>query len=57
MKHDSIKLCLTLKFILDFEVAIRDSFLSVFPDVEAKGCSFHFSKARKENEKLEKFFV
>ena len=45
MKHDSIKLCLTLQFILDFEVAIRDSFLSVFPDVEAKGCSFHYSKA------------
>ena len=31
--------------ILDFEVAIRDSFLSHFHDIEAKGCSFHFSKA------------
>ena len=28
--------------ILDFKVAIRDSFLSHFSNIEAKGCSFHF---------------
>ena len=32
-------------FMSDFEIAIKDSFLSFFPDVEAKGCLFHFSKA------------
>ena len=31
--------------ILDFKVAIRDSFLSHFSNIEAKGCSFHFIKA------------
>ena len=30
----------------DFELAIRDSFISHFPDVEAKGCAFHFCKGR-----------
>ena len=30
---------------LDFEFAIRDSFISYFPDVEPKGCAFHFVKA------------
>ena len=29
----------------DFETAIRDSFISHFPDVEAKGCAFHFAQA------------
>ena len=29
----------------DFELAIRDSFISHFPDVEAKGCAFHFCQA------------
>ena len=29
----------------DFELAIRDSFISHFPDVEAKGCAFHFAAA------------
>ena len=32
-------------FMSDFEVAIRDSFLSTFQGVEAKGCAFHFAKA------------
>ena len=32
-------------FMSDFEIAIRDAFISTFPDIEAKGCSFHFSKA------------
>ena len=32
-------------FMSDFEVAIRNSFTSHFPDVTPKGCLFHFSKA------------
>ena len=32
-------------FMTDFEVAIRDSFLSTFTGIEAKGCAFHFAKA------------
>ena len=32
-------------FMSDFEVGIRDAFLTTFPGIEAKGCSFHFSKA------------
>ena len=32
-------------FMSNFEVAIRDSFLSTFPGMEAKGCAFHFAKA------------
>ena len=32
-------------FMSDFEVAIRESFLSTFPGIEAKGCAFHFAKA------------
>ena len=32
-------------FMSDFEVAIRDSFTSHFPEVTPKGCLFHYSKA------------
>ena len=32
-------------YVLDFEAAIRDSCISHFPDLEPKGCSFHFAKA------------
>ena len=32
-------------FMSDFEIGIRDAFLTTFPGIEAKGCSFHFSKA------------
>ena len=31
-------------FMSDFEVGIRDAFLTTFPGIKAKGCSFHFSK-------------
>ena len=29
----------------DFETVIKESFISHFPDVEAKGCAFHFAAA------------
>ena len=32
-------------FMSDFECAIRDSFVMHFPEIEPKGCYFHFSKA------------
>ena len=32
-------------FMSDFEISIRDSFVSHFPDIQAKGCGFHYSKA------------
>ena len=32
-------------FMGDFEVAIRDSFVSTFPGIEPKGCAFHMAKA------------
>ena len=31
--------------IHDFETVIKESFISHFPDVEAKGCAFHYSAA------------
>ena len=31
--------------ISDFETVIKESFISHFPDVEAKGCAFHYSAA------------
>ena len=32
-------------FMSDFEFAIRDSFQTIFPGIEAKGCAFHLAKA------------
>ena len=32
-------------FMSDFELAIRDSFLSTFRGIKVKGCAFHYSKA------------
>ena len=32
-------------FMSDFELNIKNSFMSFFPDTECKGCLFHFAKA------------
>ena len=48
LKESMEKLGLELSathFMSDFELAIRDSFMSTFPGIEVKGCAFHFSKA------------
>lgn len=43
---EDLGLELSAKYLMsNFEVAIRDSFLSTFPGIEAKGCAFHFAKA------------
>ena len=32
-------------FMSDFELNIKNSFMSFFPDTAVKGCIFHFAKA------------
>ncbi|KAG0437476.1 hypothetical protein DMUE_3664 [Dictyocoela muelleri] len=36
--------CSPKMLIMDFEISVFNAFRNVFPDIETRGCNFHFSK-------------